>query len=196
VSLQGLPQGASSTLFCCENTEGRRICADVLPLECYGREYRELGSNGVLRRVVPAPLSREEIARREAEAQRKEEAAARQAKQDRADQLLIETYRDLEDIDRREAQALLLIDRAVAGIRSNVEQLLAQRKRYEEEAEFYQGRPMPNELKQGMASVESELESIESAVAAREAEKEAIRAHFAADRARYVELVRAGRVAR
>lgn len=186
-------QGAASTLYCCESAQGRRVCGDVLPSECFGREYRELGAHGVVRRIVPAPLTREQIAKREADEQRRKEEAERIEKENLADQILIDTYTGLADIDAREQEALKAIDSAVAGARSGVEALLKQRKRYEEEAEFYVGRQLPRAIESGMKAIDSELESIEALTTQREAEKVAVRARFAIDRKRYKELVDAGR---
>ena len=186
-------QGAASTLYCCETAEGRRVCSDVLPLECYGREYRELGAHGVVRRIVAAPLTREQVAKREVDEQRRKEEAERIEKENLADQILIDTYTGLADIGVREQQALQAIDSAVEGARSGVEALLKQRKRYEEEAEFYVGRQLPRAIESGMKAIDSELESIEVLAAQRETEKVAVRARFAIDRKRYKELVDAGR---
>jgi hypothetical protein len=169
------------------------VCGDVLPAECFGREYRELGAHGVLRRVVPAPMTREQIAKREAEEKRRKEEAARIAEENLADQILIDTYTGLADIDARENQALQAIDSAVEGARSGVEALLKQRKRYEEEAEFYVGRQLPRSVESGMKAIDAELASIEALAAQREKEKIAVRERFAIDRKRYKELVDAGR---
>lgn len=186
-------QGPASTLYCCENAQGRRVCGDVLPAECFGREYRELGAHGVLRRIVPAPMTREQIAKREADEKRRKEEAARIAEENLADQILIDTYTGLADIDARENQALQAIDSAVEGARSGVEALLKQRKRYEEEAEFYVGRQLPRSVESGMKAIDAELASIEALAAQREKEKIAVRERFAIDRKRYKELVDAGR---
>lgn len=186
-------QGSATTLYCCESAQGRRVCGDVLPAECFGREYRELGSHGMLKRVVPAPLTREQVARREAEEKRRKEEAERIEKENLADQILIDTYTGLADIDAREKEALTAIDNAVAGARSGVEALLKQRKRYEEEAEFYVGRQLPRAVETGMKAIDAELESIEVLAAQREAEKVGVRERFAVDRKRYKELVEAGR---
>lgn len=186
-------QRAASRLYCCEDEHGRRVCGDVLPTECFGREYRELGAHGAVRRIVPAPLTREQITQNAADEKQRKEEAERIAKENLADQILIDTYTGMADIDVREQEALQAIDSAVEGARLGVPGLLEQRRGYEEEAEFYVGRQLPRSIEYGMKAIDSELASIEVLTARREAEKVRVRERFALDRAHYKKLVEEGR---
>ena len=69
--------------FCCTGDGARQVCSDVLPRECYGRAYREINAQGVVVRHVEAPLTAEQRAQREAEANKAREEAARRQEQDR-----------------------------------------------------------------------------------------------------------------
>ena len=35
--------GGSGLLYCCNDSNGKQVCGDILPQACYGRAYREIG---------------------------------------------------------------------------------------------------------------------------------------------------------
>lgn len=187
------PASAQKSIYCCDDSQGRPVCGDPLPSACYGRAYREISPQGVVRRHVSAPLTAEEIAKRDAEERRRKEEAARLAVQRRLDDALIETYMSLEDIDVREERALAEAERSVEEIREREAELRAQRERLKQESKFYEGRQLPREIVSGLRIIETELAAYRSVMMAKDAEKEAIRARYAADRRRYAELIAEGR---
>lgn len=183
---------AQKTIYCCDDDRGRPICGDVLPAACFGKAYREISPQGTVRRHVAAPLTAEEIARRDAEEQRRREEEARLAIQRRQDQALLETYQSLDDIDYLEARALAEVDREMLVIEEREQELAVQRERLEQESEFYVGRDMPREISTGLRLIDTELAAYRSVRDSKEAEKQSIRERFAADRRRYAELIAAG----
>jgi hypothetical protein len=190
--LAAVAQTGGRSILCCDDANGRPVCGDVLPPVCYGRAYREISPQGTVRRHVAAPLTRQEIARRDAEEQRRKEEEARRLKQRRLDEALLETYKSLEDIDVRQERALAEVERSLEGLRAREAELLAQRTEVEAEMEFYRERDVPRALVNRMRDVESELVSQRSVLEAKKREKDAIHARFAADRRRYAELIAAG----
>lgn len=187
-----LVDASAATVYCCDDANGRPLCGDVLPAACYGRAYREMGPQGTIKRQVAAPLSADEIARRKADEQRRKDDEARQVKQRRLDQALLETYSSVEDIDRRRDREIAEIERTVAETRTRETELRAKRKRLEQDAEFYKGRPVPRELTTNIRAIDSELATFGAIFDGKAQELEAARARFAADRARYTELMGAG----
>jgi hypothetical protein len=188
-----LPAAAQGrTIYCCEDSTRRAVCGDVLPKECYGQAYREISPLGTVRRHVPAPLTTDEIARRDAAAQRRKDEEAHALKQRRLDQALLETYPSLDDIDVREERAVGEVQRNIDGLLAREAELLAKRKRYGEEVEFYRGRDLPRDLVSNMRALDSELAFYTSVREAKVKELEAVRAKFAADRRRYAELLLLG----
>lgn len=183
---------AGKTIFCCEDEAGQRVCGDVLPQQCYGRAYRELSPQGVVRKEVAAPLTKAEIAALEAQAREKAEAEARALAQRRQDEALFEAYPTLESIDEREARSLEELDRSVAVVLAREQELLAQRKAYDEEMEFYRGRELPRELRNTLQAIDAELVSHKEFLDQKEAERAVIRERFNIDRVRYVELLESG----
>lgn len=184
--------GRSKTIFCCEDDNGRPVCGDVLPSQCYGRAYREMTPQGVVRRQVSAPLTKAELAEREAEARARAVAEARERIQRRQDEALFETYPTLDAIDEREARALAEVDRSVEAVLLREQELLEQRKRFDEETEFYRGRDLPRDLKSALQVIDSELASHKEFIKQKDAERAAIRDRFNADRLRYIELLAEG----
>ncbi len=181
---------SAGTLFCCIDENNKQVCGDILPQACYGRAYRELGESGrTLRRVNP-PLTAEQRAQRDAEErQRKEEEIVLKEKR-RKDQALLDTYANESDIEllrnRSGQEVRLSIRRAEAKILEAHEQ----RKKLEDEAEFYKKRHLPSDIAKGLRDVDSEIKALESVIEAKNKELETIRLKYDEDRKRYLELSR------
>lgn len=184
-----VPAHAQGVIYCCEDDNGRRVCGDVLPTVCYDRTYREMTPQGTVRRTVAAPLTAEEIARRNAEERRQREEAARQLVQRRLDQALLETYPNLSDIDDRETRALNDIERDLALIAEREQELLAQRRQILQSAGFAADQSLPREIENRIRIIDTELNAYLNVRTTKELEKASIRERFAADRKRYIELM-------
>ena len=65
------PVVAAGQFFCCNDTSGKQVCGDILPHECFGRAYRELGSTGQTVRNVEAPQTPEQRTQRAAEEEKR-----------------------------------------------------------------------------------------------------------------------------
>ncbi|MBN9694827.1 MAG: hypothetical protein J0L85_03420, partial [Zoogloea sp.] len=77
VSLPALAQTARGTVYCCTDG-GHQVCGDVLPPQCFGKSYKEMSPQGTVRRIVEAPLTPEQVARKEAEERERRAEIARQ----------------------------------------------------------------------------------------------------------------------
>lgn len=178
---------AAAAVYCCDDASGRRLCGDVLPAACYDRSYKEMGAAGV-RREVPAPLSREEIARRKAEEERRKAEEARAAKQRRVDQALLDTYPTVEDIDRRRDREIAEIERSIEVDKAREADLRARHEKLQSEVEFYKGKALPRDLANNLKSVESEVAGYMQLLEKKQRDIVAVRERYAADRARFLEL--------
>jgi hypothetical protein len=185
-------QTGGRSIYCCEDANGRPVCGDVLPAACYGRGYREISPQGTVRRHVAAPLTPQEIARRDAEAKRRKAEEERRLKQRRLDEALLETYKSLEDIDVRQDRALAQVQSGIESLRVREAELVVRRGEVEAEFDSYHGRDVPRELSNRLRNVDSELASHRTVIDAKTREMDAIRARFAADRRRYAELLASG----
>jgi len=178
------------TIYCCD-IGGQPICGDVLPNACYGRAYREMSPQGVIRRQVAAPLTADEISRRNEDARLRAEADARLARQRRLDQALLDTYQSVADVDFRRDRALADLDKTISSLRVRETELVERRNRIAKETEPFQGRAVPRELAEDLDNANGELSAHRSVIDAKQRERESIRARFEEDRRRYIELTTA-----
>ncbi|HQA10354.1 hypothetical protein [Zoogloea sp.] len=181
---QSPPKGA---VFCCMDN-GHQVCGDVLPMQCFGKGYREMSPQGTVRRMVEPPLTPEQLARRDAEERARRTEALRQRAEMRRNQSLLETYSSVADIDARRDRAVEGVDQDLKRAETRQAQLQKKRESLNREAEFYQKRPMPMSLATALHESDSELASQSSVIEAKKREIEAIRSRFEQDRSRYIRL--------
>lgn len=183
----GAQSSSAKTIYCCD-VGTQPVCGDILPAACYGRAYREISPSGTVRRVVPAPLTAEEIARRDAEERRRRAEDAQRLKQLRLDQALLETYRSLEDLDSRRDRELADLDRTLRELRQREAELLErQRGLIEEAARDAGGQPAAG-VDDDIRSLDGEIVAQRSIIDAKLRERSAVLDRFEEDRARYLQL--------
>ena len=163
---QKFTPGEGRATYTCTSPDGRKLTADRPITECTSREQRVLNSDGSLRMILPAYLSPEERASKDA--QDRKDAMARSVQQDaiRRDRNLVLRFGN-EKIHRRAREEAL--DVAISAMRISelrIADLAKERKPLEEEAQFYVGKPMPGKLKQQLdandAGVEAQKQLIEN----------------------------------
>ncbi len=184
-----LPASAGKT-FCCLEENGSQACGDQLPPQCYGRAYREVSESGMTLRQVEAPLTAEQRALREAQARRKKEEERAALEERRKNQALLDTYDSEKDIDVMRDRVLSDLDAARKEALERYQKAVKRKQHLDNEAEFYKKKPMPQELSSEIKDNDLELSSQQAAVAARLKEMDAVRAKFAEERKRYLELVK------
>jgi hypothetical protein len=174
--------------YCCQDSNGRRVCGDTLPEQCRNHAYRVLDSAGNITREVGPPLSAEEKAQLAIENQRKklQEAAARE--QHRKDQALLDTYATPQDIDLSQRKAENDVNFAIAASQAKINEANAKRRKLLDEAEFYKKKGLPPELAKNLRTVEYEIKVEQELLDVKKRDFETIRAKYDADRQRYQEL--------
>lgn len=189
--LAGLPfSGWAAKSFCCNDENGRQVCGDLLPQECYGRAYREVSERGIILHRVEAPLTAAQKEQREAEEKRKKAEERNAIEERRKNQALQNTYSSVKDIDFMRERALADIEGARKQAMERHKEALARKQQLDNEAEFYKKKPLPYELKTQMKSNETELQAQQAEIGAKQKEMEAVRARFDEDKKRYIELMR------
>lgn len=180
---------AAGNLYCCYDAGGKQVCGDLLPQACYGRAYREIGTTGRTVRNVEAPLTAEQRAERaEEEAQLKiEEAANRE--QRRKDQALLNTYSSEKEIEFLRARANGDVQKAIAAAEAKIAEIRTQRKKYENEAEFYQKTEMPAEVRKGLLDADFEIKAQELVIESKTKELEIIREKYDDDLRRFRDIM-------
>lgn len=174
--------------FCCTGDGARQVCSDVLPRECYGRAYREINAQGVVVRHVEAPLTAEQRAQREAEANKAREEAARRQEQDRRNRALLATYSSEQDIDVARDRAIADIQKAIKASQDKLAELAEQRQMLDNEAEFFKKKTMPAPLRTQIRDNDAEMKAQQEAVEAKQKEIDTVRTRYGEDKLRYREL--------
>ena len=188
-TLTGTSALAAGNFFCCNDASGKQVCGDILPQACYGRAYRELGSNGQTIRTVDAPLTAEQRSQREAEEEKRKREEEKRKEQQRKDQALLNTYGNEQDIELMRKRAEGDVLKAIANAEKKIVEIRQQRKKFENEAEFYKKKTLPHEVKKGMDDADSDINSQEVFIAEKKKELEVIRAKYDEDKRRFVELI-------
>ena len=178
---------SKGTVYCCTDN-GHQVCGDVLPPQCFGKSYREMSPQGTVRRTVEAPLSPEQLARREAEERARRAEVARQRAEMRRNQSLLETYSSVADIDSRRDRAIESVELELRQAEARHAQLMKKRTGLLREAEVFQKRAMPPALAASLRESDSELGAQNSIMEAKRRDIEAIRNRFEQDRSRYIAL--------
>ena len=186
----GAGSAHAGTLFCCIDAGGKQVCSDILPMECVGRAYRELGESGRTLRVVEPPPTPEQRAQRAAaeEQRRAEEVEVRQKQ--RKDQALLSTYGSEKDIDMMRARAEDDTLKVVKAAETRIAELQAQRKRFESEAEFYKKKAMPPDIQKGLSDADLAVRQQQALVEAKKKDLEVVLLKYENDRRRYLDLIR------
>lgn len=179
------------SIYCCD-VGGRPVCGDILPAACYGREYREMSPSGVVRRTVPAPLTADEIAQRaERERQRRADEAER-VRQLRLDQALVETYRNLDDLDRRRDRELRELDDSIRQLRERESELIARQHQLIDEATHTEQSEVAAGLERDIRLLDTEIAAQASVIANKLRERNAVVELFDEHRRRFIELTDGG----
>lgn len=183
---------ARAQLYVCTDARGRTITGDRPPPECADRSVRELRSDGSVRRVIEPPLTPEQKAARDAEIKRQREEAEKQRAQMRRDLALLETYASETEIEESRNRALgsrqQLIDRAVQRLAEHQRE----KKKLDNEAEFYAKRQMPDKLKRAFDANATLTRSEQKIIDDVRADMDRVNGRFDAELKRWRELVSAG----
>ena len=180
------PAFAQGTIFTCVDAKGRKLTSDRPIAECMDREQKELNKTGSVRRVHGPQLTASERV-----AQEQKEREALQAKQ-RADEdrrrekALLARYPNAESHQRERTNAVSAVDAVIAEGNKRVAELKAQRKKLDEETEFYKADPSktPAKLKRQIEESEQQMAAQQRYVANQEEEKRRVQARFDEERAK------------
>ena len=187
-ALYSLGVAAQVRIYCCDDAKGRRVCGDFLPPACQGRAYEERDNRGFVSKLVEAPLTAEQQARRDAEKAKKEEEAKKAGEERRRVLALLSTYSSEKDITAARDRALAEVEQNMKQSQLRLEDAKKKKKKLESEKEFYKGKALPDSVKAEIRENEKEIKAQQAAVDGRAKELDEIRSRFAEERKRYLEL--------
>lgn len=193
VALAALSASAQTptTMFSCV-ANGKTYSADRPPPECANSEMRELNRDGSVRRVIPRPLTVEEQRARALEAKKKLEEEEKLLAQRRRDRALLEAYATDAEIEAARKKSLEGAEQAIKRSQERADSLAKDRKRLDDEAEFYKKREQPDSLKRAYALNAQAVTAEERIMAEARGEVARINERFDAERKRYKELLAQG----
>lgn len=175
--------------YCCNDDQGRPVCGDVLPQACYARAYREINDRGMVVRRVAPPLTPEQLAQKEAEAERRKEEERRRIEQERREQALLQSYASSKDIDYLRDKAIADIDESIAKAKVRYDEAAVRRKELDKEMEFYKNKEAPKALVNEARELDSALKAHRSVIDSKERDKLAVRSKYDDEKRRYLEII-------
>jgi hypothetical protein len=184
------PVMAAGQFFCCNDANGKQVCGDILPHECIGKPYRELGNTGQTVRNVEAPLTAEQRAQRAAEEEKRKIEEDKRREQQRKDQALLNTYGNEGDITLMRQRAEADVYKSIKNSENKIVEIKALRAKFENEAEFYKKKQLPPEIQKGLRTSDYEIKAQESIIEAKKQELEIVRRKYDDDMRRYLDLSR------
>lgn len=179
-------------LYVCTDGRGRTYTGDRPPPECASFEMRVLNRDGSLRQLVPAPLTPAQKAAKAAEDKRKAEEAERALEQRRRDRSLLETYASESEIETLRKKTLESREQQIARSEDRLKRLAGERKKLDDEAEFYAKREQPAALKRAYVNNAELVKTEQTIIADTRAEMARINERFDAEVKRFRELVQSG----
>jgi hypothetical protein len=183
---------ASATMYVCTTPAGKTITSDRPPPECAGVPIRELRPDGSVRRVIEPPPTPEQRQARTEQAQREQQEKEAKRAQARQDMALLETYASEKDIEAARKAALAgrqaMIDRST----KRLETFAAERKKLDQETEFYVNRKVPEKLEHAIEANKSLVQAEHRLIAETQADMARINKRFDDELERYRQLVSAG----
>lgn len=182
----------SGKIVCWKDKSGKTVgCGDTVPPEYQDSATKELDRRGVTRRTTD---SAEDAAKRKTQqqglARQQEEEQKRLADQKRQDTALINTFSSEKEIDAKRDRDLQPVDLQIGQLNGSLKNVTEHQAELKARSEGYEKnkKPVPDNVKDEMARVAAEKRKIEHAIAAKEKEKEEIRARYAEYRKRFAEL--------
>ena len=182
----------SGKIVCWKDGSGKVIgCGDKLPPEYQGNATKELDSRGVTRRqtesVEEANLRRsreQEAARVRAEEERKSLGQRRQ------DTALLETYSNENEIDLKRDRDLQVIDLQIEQLTVALKNTTQRYNEAKSRADVTEKnkKPVAAAAKEELARLATETQRFEQSIAAKNKEKDELRARYAEYRRRFAEL--------
>lgn len=187
-------RGVVAGIKCWKNDEGVRECGNSVPPQYVQKGHQELSSQGVtVHRVVRAKTP-EELERERAETERlameKSEADRAAHEQGARDRVLLHTFTTEEDLILTRDGKLDALDSRIKHVDQIIDKLNESLEKLQTKAANLErnGKPVPEKLREDIATVEQRIADNRATIDRRHAEKKELTAKFDADLSRYREL--------
>ena len=187
LALLHAPQ-ADARVYCCKDARGQQVCGDVLPESCADRGYRELNKQGATVKQVDAPISAEQRARRDADAQKASQENRLRQEQRRRDATLLNTYSSERDIDIARNRRVTDIEELLVQLRDQQQTLQQRQTKLETDAARFAGKPIPAGIQDRLDTNTQDMRLLADNIAAQERDLIETRQRFSEDLIRFRQL--------
>jgi len=186
-------QRSDKLIYTCEDDQGRIISADRPIADCARRELRVLNNDGSLRRIIAAPLTREQQKQRDREElQRQDDLAKLRARQAR-DRSLLLTFEDEQSLESMRRRQLADVDHEIRLATLRILSLDKDLKIAQAEAARFQkerpGRALPFVYQQRITDAANAILAEDSLIRDRQNERARLNDRFDTDAMRLRELL-------
>lgn len=182
---------AQASIFTC-TVNGKTFSGDRVPSECANSDVREMNRDGSVRRVIARPLTLDEQRARAQEAKKRLEEEDKQLAQRRRDKSLLEAYASEEEIEAARSKSLETSNQVIARANQRLAGLNGERKKLDDETEFYKKRVVPDEIKRNYVSNKQQVSAEEKIISDAQAEIQRINERFDAEKKRFREVLAQG----
>ena len=179
---------AAGEVYRCRDERGQYVYGQSIPPVCMNQDVEVVDKTGRVVRVVPGPISMQEV-----EAQKAAEEAAKAAAQ--RDRTLLATYLSVADIERLRDQRLglleqqsLVTEQYIANLRERAARLVTDVQKYRPYSDRPKAVPLPDHLAEEMVNTVKSLQVYEEELAKNTAERDRLRGEFEADIQRFRQL--------
>ena len=178
--------GSNAGIYSCVDSRGHTITADRPIPDCIDREQRELNPSGTIRRKVEPTYTPREQAEREERERQAQLLASRQIEERRRERALLIRYPNAAAHNRERAEALVQIDAVILAAKKRLSELADERKRVDEELEFYKADPSkaPGSIRRKAEDNARSVEVQNRFIAEQEEENKRVNARFDEELAR------------
>jgi len=181
---------AQARMKCWTNNEGVRECGDKVPPEYAQKGHQELGKGGLVREETGRAKTDEELAeqRRLDKIQAEEDKLA--AEQKKEDDILLQTFSNVEDIERARDERITALEAAIKLTEARSEKIQYDLdKRIQKAAATERSGKAPSEdLLKDIESLKRQIKNNDTFIEAKRAEQEEIKTAHAKDIAHFKQL--------
>ena len=147
-------------IFTCTTSTGRKITSDRPIAECSNQDQKELNASGTVKRIVKPTMTAEEQRVADQKLKDEMEEKSRIEEERRKNRALLSRYPSKAVHDKERATALAQVDEVIGAAQKRIGELADQRKKINEELEFYKKDP-----NKAPASLRRQIEDNDKSVA-------------------------------
>jgi len=166
----------------------------AIPSEYLQQQHKQLNEHGVTTKVYQRTKTPQEAAREEAESRRRQKMRAEEqrriAEQQRLDQILLQTYSSLDDMELARDGKITAIEAVIRITKSNIAGMRSEMARATSEAAAAErsGQTVPPRLRKQIAAVQEQIEANLNFINEQRQEQDRVREHFAQEMVHYSRL--------